>query len=117
MKRIESPEDVRRWFLRQVSELWPLAVGSLSLRTGPCIRENCSACQRGEGHASYALYGRKKNRRFSVYVPQELVPLVQQAVDNGRKLQKLMGEAGLRYTAAVKGQRTARNSVRKSKPR
>lgn len=117
MKPIESSEDVRRWFLRQVSELWPLAVGSLSLRTGPCIRENCSACQRGEGHASYALYGRKKNRRFSVYVPQELVPLVQQAVENGRKLQKLMGEAGLRYTAAVKGQRTARNAVRKSKPR
>src|SRR5215467_7391297 len=60
MKSIESPEDVRLWFLRHVSELWPLAIGSLSLRTGPCIRENCSACQRGEGHASYALYGRQK---------------------------------------------------------
>jgi Family of unknown function (DUF6788) len=117
MKPIETPEDVRRWFLRQVSELWPLAVGSLTLRTGPCIRENCSACQRGEGHASYALYGRKKNRRFSVYVPQELVSLVQRAVDNGRKLHKLMGEAGLRYTAALKGQRAARGSVRKGKPR
>ena len=31
MTTIESPEDVRRWFLRQVSELWPLAAGSLSL--------------------------------------------------------------------------------------
>lgn len=117
MKSIESPEDVRRWFLRQVSELWPLAIGSLTLRTGPCIRENCSACQRGEGHASYALYGRKKNRRFSVYVPQEMVSLVQQAVDNGRKLQKLMGEAGLRYTAALKEQRGARASLRKKKAR
>jgi hypothetical protein len=117
MKRTESPEDVRRWFLRQVSELWPLAAGSLSLRTGRCIRENCSACQRGEGHASYALYGRKKSGRFSVYVPQEMVALVQQAVDNGRRLQKLMHEAGLRYTAAVKGQRGAGGSVRKRKAR
>jgi hypothetical protein len=117
MKPIESPEDIRRWFLRQVSELWPLAAGSLSLRTGPCIRENCSACQRGEGHASYALYGRKESGRFSVYVPQELVPLVQQAVDNGRKLNKLMREAGLRYTAALKGQRAAGASVRKRKAR
>lgn len=117
MKSIESPENVRRWFLRQVSDLWPLAIGSLSLRTGPCIRENCSACQRGEGHASYALYGRKKNRRFSVYVPQEMVPLVQQAVDNGRKLQKLMGEAGLRYTAALKGQRGAGGLGRKRQRR
>lgn len=117
MKPIESPEDIRRWFLRQVSELWPLAAGSLSLRTGPCIRENCSACQRGEGHASYALYGRKESGRFSVYVPQELVPLVQQAVDNGRKLNKLMREAGLRYTVALKGQRAAGASVRKRKAR
>jgi hypothetical protein len=117
MKPIESPEDIRRWFLRQVSELWPLAAGSLSLRTGPCIRENCSACQRGEGHASYALYGRKKSRRFSVYVPQELVPSVQQAVDNGRRLQELMREAGLRYTAALKRQRAAGSSVRKRKRR
>ena len=117
MRPIESPEDVQRWFLQQVSELWPLVTGSLSLRTGPCIRENCSACQRGEGHASYALYGRKKNRRFSVYVPEELVPLVQTAVDNGRKLQKLMSEAGLRYTAALKGQRAAKASVRKRKAR
>jgi len=117
MRRSESPEDVRHWFLRQVSELWPLAVGSLSLRTGPCIREHCSACQRGEGHASYALYGRKNNRRFSVYVPEELVPLVQQAVDNGRKLEKLMREAGLRYAVALKAKRAAGASVRKRKTR
>lgn len=117
MRPIESPEDVRRWFVQQVSELWPLATGSLSLRTGPCIRENCLACQRGEGHASYALYGRKKNRRVSVYVPRELVPLVQKAVNNGRKLEKLMREAGLRYTVALKGQRAAGASGRKRKAR
>lgn len=117
MTRSESPEDVRRWFLREVSELWPLAVGCLSLRTGPCIREHCSACQRGEGHASYALYGRKPNRRFSVYVPEELVPLVQEAVNNGRKLEKLMREAGLRYTVALKAKRAAGASARKRKAR
>jgi hypothetical protein len=117
MKPIESPEDVRRWFLRQVSELWPLGAGSLSLRTGPCIREHCSACQRGEGHASYALYGRKKNRRFSVYVPEELVPLVQQAVNNGRKLEQLLREAGIRYTVALKAKRATEASVKKRKAR
>jgi hypothetical protein len=117
MKSIESTQDVRRWFLRQVSELWPLAAGSLSLRTGPCIRENCSACERGEGHASYAFYGRKESGRFSVYVPQELVPLVQQAVDNGRKLEKLMREAGLRYTVALKAKRAAGASGRKRQAR
>jgi hypothetical protein len=117
MERSESPEEVRRWFLREVSELWPLAAGSLSLRTGPCIREHCSACERGEGHASYALYGRKKNRRFSVYVPEELVGLVQQAVNNGRKLEQLLREAGIRYTVALKAKRATGASVKKRKAR
>ena len=91
MRRSKTPQDVRRWFLRQVSELWPLAAGSLSLRTGRCIRENCSACERGEGHASYAFYG--------------------------RKLEKLMREAGLRYTVALKAKRAAGASVRKRRAR
>jgi len=46
-----------------------------------------------------------------------MVPLVQQAVDNGRKLQKLIGEAGLRYTAALKGQRAAGSLGRKRQGR
>lgn len=117
MKAAQTPEELRRWFLRQVSHLWPLATGSLSLRTGPCIRENCSACQRGEGHASYALYGRQGKRRFSLYVPQELVPAIQQAVNNGRKLQELLQEVGLRYTAALKEQRARGASVRKRRGR
>ena len=27
----ETPEDVRKWFLKEVEKLWPLAGGSLSL--------------------------------------------------------------------------------------
>lgn len=117
MERTESPHEVRQWFLGEVRKLWPLASGSLSLRSGPCVRENCSACARGQGHASYALYGRSPSGRFSVYIPQELVPQVQQAVDNGRKLQRLMREAGLRYTAALKQQRSAGSSVRERRAR
>ena len=38
---------------------------------------------------------------------EELVPLVQHAVNNGRKLEQLMREAGLRYTVALKAKRAA----------
>src|SRR5262249_42965239 len=110
-------EDIRRWFLRQVSELWPLAAGSPSLRTGPWIREHCSACERGGGHPRDAVYGRKNKRRFSGFVPQELVPLGRQAGNNGRKLEQLMREAGLRYTVALKAKRADGGSVRKRKAR
>ena len=104
MRKTESTENVRRWFAGAISELWPVAVGSLSLRKGPCIRPNCPACASGEGHSSYALYGRRGNRRFSIYVPQKLVPEVRAAIQNGRELQELINEAGVRYVSALKRQ-------------
>jgi hypothetical protein len=104
-RRPEKPEDVKRWFLREAERLWPLALGSVSLRRGPCIRENCSACAAGEGHASWALSGRQQQRRVSLYVPQEVVSEIQQAVEQGRQLQELMREAGQRYLAALKQER------------
>src|SRR6266704_853023 len=73
----ETPEQVREWFHTAILKLWPVATGSLSLRRSPCIRTNCPVCQRGEGHASYALYGRRKGKRFCIYIPDELVPDIQ----------------------------------------
>ena len=82
-----------------------MAAGSLALRHSPCIRLNCPACARGKGHASYALYGRRRERGFSVYVPEPLVPAVQRAVEPGRQLRELVMEAGWRYTRALKAER------------
>ena len=100
--KTESAEDVRRWFASAIRDLWPVAVGSLSLRKGPCIRPNCPACASGQGHSSYALYGRRGNRRFSIYVPERLVPDIRSAIQNGRELQELINEAGVRYVSALK---------------
>lgn len=104
MRKAESTEDVRHWFTKAIRDLWPVAVGSLSLRKGACIRPNCPACASGRGHSSYALYGRRGNRRFSIYVPEKLVPDVRAAIENGRDLQELMNEAGVRYVSSLKRQ-------------
>jgi hypothetical protein len=40
----ETPEEVRRWFVSAIAKLWPVAEGSLSLRSTRCIRKNCPAC-------------------------------------------------------------------------
>jgi hypothetical protein len=109
MPKSETPEQVRRWFLNAIQKLWPIAGGSISLRKSPCIRENCSACASGVGHSSYALSGYRGNRRFSVYVPDQLAPEIQKAVETGRELQDLMKEAGLRYVRARKSERRARS--------
>jgi hypothetical protein len=100
MKRAETAEQVRRWFQAEVGKLWPVAIGSLSLRKSPCIREHCQLCESGQGHSSHALYGRKGDRRFAVYVPEDVAQDVVKAIHNGRTFQGLLSEAGRRYTLA-----------------
>ena len=101
----ETPEHVIRWFHCEVQKLSPVAAGSLCLRKSPCIRKSCPACAKGEYHSSYALYGRRAGKRFSIYVPEELVPEVRKAIANGRRIQELLAEAGVRYTRALKAKR------------
>jgi hypothetical protein len=108
MPRTETPDQVRLWFQAAIRDLWPIAIGSLSLRKSPCIRKRCQLCESGRGHSSYALYGRKGSQRFSIYVPDELAADLEQAIRNGRDLQKLMTEAGRRYTLALKSERRLR---------
>jgi Family of unknown function (DUF6788) len=101
----ETLEQVMRWFQAAVQKLSPVAAGSLSLRKSPCIRKNCPACASGEGHSSYSLYGRLDGKRFSIYVPDELVPQLNDAIANGRRVQELLSEAGVRYAHALKAKR------------
>ena len=108
----DTPKQVREWFLQAMGDLWPVADGSLSLRRSPCIRKSCPACAQGEGHSSYALYGRRHGKRFSIYVPDELAPEIRKAIENGRRLKALISEAGVRYTHAIKAERGANRSKR-----
>jgi hypothetical protein len=109
MQGQESPIEVHRWFQTAVRPVWPIVEGSLSLRKTRCNRKSCSACASGKGHVSYVLSGRKGSQRFSIYVPDDLAPAVQQAIKNGRHLQELMNEAGVRLVHALKNQRRDRN--------
>src|SRR5437870_12699420 len=98
----ETPADVEQWFRKQAAGLWPAALGSLSLRRSPCVREHCSACRSGEQHPSYVLYGRLKGQRFALYIPAELVPEVPRSLDNGRALLEMQYQTVYRYTNALK---------------
>jgi hypothetical protein len=104
----ESAADVEQWFREQTANLWPAALGSLGFRRSPCIREHCEACLKGEKHPSYVLYVRTKGRRFTIYIPDELVPDVQRSLDNGRELQELLSQTAMRYAKALKQERTAK---------
>jgi hypothetical protein len=112
-RKPESPQDVERWLKGAAAELWPAALGSLSLRKSPCIREHCPACESGEQHQSHVLYGRRNGRRLSLYVPEALVPEVRRLLENGHALQDLLHEAAQRYVKALKQQRTDEPSRRR----
>ena len=86
--RPETVAQLRREFLATVSKLWPVAGGSLSWRKNSCMREQCAACASGEGHPGYGLWGRSGEQRFGLYVPAELAPELEQALENGRALQQ-----------------------------
>lgn len=101
-RKPESPADVQRWFQSHSATLWPAALGSLSLRRTRCIRKNCSACQSGEEHPSWVLSGHLQGKRFSLYVPESLVPEVQRCLENGRALQELLYASARRYVQALK---------------
>lgn len=107
-KKDEKPDEVRKWLVEAIRDLWPVADGSLSLRKSPCVRTNCAACAAGEGHRSYVFYGRRDGQRFSIYIPEELVPDVQTALENGHHLKDLISMAGERYTHALKNERRSR---------
>jgi len=110
MQKAESAAEIHRWFQSAVRRMWPIAEGSLSLRKTRCIRKNCSACSSGKGHVSYVLCGRKGAQRFSMYVPDDLAPMVQEAIENGRQLQDLVSEAGVRLVHALKNRRKGRKA-------
>jgi hypothetical protein len=104
----ESPADVERWFRQRLAGLWPVALGSLSLRRSRCVRRTCHACETGEQHPSYVLYGRRDGRRASVYIPDDLAAEVRRALRNGQTLQGLLYEVGQRYARALKRERARR---------
>lgn len=94
VKHKNVPSSLQQAFLDQLRPLWPALKGSLALVHKPCIRPNCPACARGDKHPNYLLAFTQKGRRRCLYVPQAMVPVLQRALDNGRRIEQLLYELG-----------------------
>jgi hypothetical protein len=86
--------QVRQQFQDKFLALWPAFKGCLSEVRKPCIRPNCPACARGDKHLAFIFSFTEKGRRRCMYVPADLVPLLQQGLSNGRKIEALLAEVG-----------------------
>lgn len=95
---------------RQLQSLWPALKGSLARISKPCIRKNCPACARGDKHPAWILTVSQEGRRRCLYVPEALVPALQLALRNGRKVEKLLSHMG---PVIVQAHRRQRHSPKK----
>lgn len=98
---------IQKW-QKQIAALWPAAKGSLAKVYKPCIRPTCPACARGDKHPAWMLSFTAQGRRRILYVPWALVPHLQQAIQNGRKVEQLLYRMG---PALVKSFRQSRKKI------
>jgi len=96
-----------------LQELWPAVKGSLAKVNKPCIRKRCPACERGDKHPAWILTVSVNGRRKCLYVPELLVPIIQQAIENGRNIEKHLSQMGPIMIQAFRQQRD--NQAKQSK--
>ena len=89
------PTPDQQAFLDELAGQWPLAKGSLAEVRKPCIRPNCPACRSGRKHPAWLFTFTQGGKRRCRYVPAELVATFQQALANGRRLEKRLVELGV----------------------
>lgn len=102
---------LQQQFLDQLADLWPVLKGSLAEVRKPCIRPHCPACARGDKHPAFILSFSDKGRRRCMYVPAELVPLLRQALENGRQLERWLYQLGPAFLKHYRQQRDEHRSA------
>jgi len=92
MKIPQHPTLIRRHLEARIKEFklnGPFVAASLVAFRRKCGRPGCH-CQSGEGHLAHHLTFKVKGKTRSVYVPQDLLPEVQQWVSEHKRLKPLL---------------------------
>ena len=107
MRRVHSVNsDPKAFFLQQLRALWPAIKGSLAQVRKTCLRPGCKACARGDQHPAFILSFTQGGKRRCMYVPKELAPLFERALQNGRQIETLLYELGPALLQQHRQQRT-----------
>lgn len=94
MKQKNLTATVQRRFWRKLQSCWPALKGSLALVYKPCIRPHCRTCASGKKHPNYLLAFTDQGRRRCLYVPTRMVPVLKHALQNGRRIERLLYQVG-----------------------
>jgi hypothetical protein len=108
---ISANADPQEFFLQQITRLWPAIKGSLAQVRKTCLRPNCRTCARGDKHPAFILSFTQGGKRRCMYVPKELVPLLERALRNGRQVETLLYDLGPRLLRQHRQQRDAKRET------
>jgi hypothetical protein len=89
-----NPSPSQQRFKETLLSCWPALKGSLALVYKPCIRPGCPACARGDKHPNYLLSFTQEGKRRCLYVPKAMVPQLERALENGRRIEQMLYEMG-----------------------
>jgi hypothetical protein len=91
----------------------PFLRGSLVLRQRSCGKSYCR-CQRGHKHPALYLYTRCGGKQRGTYIPKALHQTVRQAVDNGRRIKRLLDQVSQHHLQTLVRQK--QSLVRRKTP-
>ena len=94
-------------FLKRVAALWPVARGTVSLVRKPCSRSRCRACASGRGHPALIFTCRVDGRGRCLHVRVRDEAKMRKAVENGRRLEALLAEEGVRLIESLRAEADA----------
>ncbi len=113
MKRQPTiPADIHSRFMKEISELWPLAKGTLAEIRKPCIRSGCKACASGKKHPALVYMFMENGRQRCMYVPRELAAQLRQAIANWKGLEARISPLGREL---IRGYRMERDYKKQGK--
>lgn len=82
-------------WIREASKLFPVAKGSVREVKKGCGYASCKRCASGEKHQAYLFTYYQNGKQKSHHVPKPKLEGIQQALANGRELERLMVENAL----------------------
>ena len=97
----DAPGDL----LGQMQALLPAAKGSVCEVRKPCIRPHCTACKEGRKHPCFILQWNDGKRRRCTYVPAGMVADLRKAIANGRRIERLLSNAGAQMVMEARRRR------------
>ena len=89
------PKKDRDELLKRIAALVPFAKGSVCVSHKPCGNPwKCKKCLSGEMHPSVQYSFRENGKLRTMHVQPRFLKQVQEAVANGREVEKLLVDAG-----------------------